>query len=789
MPTHSQPLAARMRPRTLDELVGQDHLLYPGSPLHRLVDGSLGAPSVILWAPPSTGKALANGTPVLTPNGWTPIEELKVGDSVIGSTGQNVRVTGVFPQGLRPLYQISFSDGASVVCDEDHLWTHYQSRKHKDREHDQRTYSRTMTTLQLKNGELLNRRKWKFPVVSPVQHTKSSLPLDPYLLGSLLADGSFTSQTVQWTKSSEREPAIVAKIVTIAAEMGLSVNTRINSVPQGWASEQHTLVLPRKGMKNNPLKKALADLNLDGKKSAEKFIPEQYLVASEEDRRSLLAGLFDGDGSVLRTSGFPAKYSSASERLARDVLSLLWSFGLQASMSFDKFDHTYEVSLHSAGFNPFRHSVSASVLKSSTKWTKHRQISSIDKVDDGLATCISVDSADKLYVTKDYILTHNTSIARIVAATTAKSFVELSATSAGVKDVRKAVADAEVALAQDPPIGTVLFIDEVHRFSKSQQDILLPAVESGTVSLIGATTENPSFSVNPALRSRAILLKLEPLSAESIITVIDRALADPGGLPDHIIAPDAAQAIARLVSGDARQALTLLELAAGVAEADLRPQIVVSDIERVAPTALLRYDHDGDQHYDITSAFIKSMRASDPDAAIHWLARLLASGEDPRFIARRVVIAASEDVGMADPAALQVATAAHYAVSAVGMPEARIMLAQAVVHVATARKSNRSYVAINEALADVTAGRTGTVPMHLRDAHYPGAQALGHGQGYVYDHDCPHGVGPQQPNGPEGMALPNYYRPSDHGYEAGMAQNMAIVAQLHQRLREQSDPR
>lgn len=383
--------------------------------------------------------------------------------------------------------------------------------------------------------------------------------------------------------------------------------------------------------------------------------------------------------------------------------------------------------------------------------------------------------------------TGKTTLARIIAGTTSARFVELSATSAKVADLRKVLAEAAAARESDDPRATVLFIDEVHRFSKSQQDVLLPAVEDGTVSLIGATTENPSFSVNPALRSRAILLTLEPLSDESIKEIVSRALTDERGLPSFSIDPGAAADIARLVSGDARQALTLLELAAGVAEASGGHQVLSEHVARVAPTALLRYDHDGDQHYDIISAFIKSMRASDPDAALHWLARLLASGEDPRFIARRVVIAASEEVAMADPMALVVATAAHTAVASVGMPEARIILAQAVVHIASARKSNRAYAAINAALADVQAGRTGAVPQHLRDAHYPGAQALGHGTEYLYDHDYPYGVGPAQPNGPEGMALPNYYRPTEHGYEKQVARDLQAVRTLHQRLAEQEN--
>ncbi|MET3959803.1 putative ATPase [Rhodococcus sp. OAS809] len=374
--------------------------------------------------------------------------------------------------------------------------------------------------------------------------------------------------------------------------------------------------------------------------------------------------------------------------------------------------------------------------------------------------------------------TGKTSTARIIAETTAKHFRELSATSAGVKDVRAAVTHAQAALTAEPPVGTVLFIDEIHRFSKAQQDILLPAVESGTVSLIGATTENPSFSVNPALRSRAILLRLEPLSRESIVAILANAVTSTLGLDAAVELPrDVALSIADVASGDARQALTVLELAAGVSLAHGRRQILAADVENIAPAALLRYDRDGDQHYDIVSAFVKAMRGSDPDAALHWLARLIASGEDPRFIARRILIHASEDVGMADPTAILVAHAASYAVATVGLPEARINLAQAVIHICTARKSNSVVAAIDAAMADVDAGRTGSVPVHLRDPHYPGAKALGHGRGYIYPHDHPHGVGPVQQYGPDGIEL-NYYTPTDHGSEAVAAHAMSVVKTL-----------
>lgn len=374
--------------------------------------------------------------------------------------------------------------------------------------------------------------------------------------------------------------------------------------------------------------------------------------------------------------------------------------------------------------------------------------------------------------------TGKTSTARIIAETTAKRFVELSATSAGVKDVRAAVADAEKALTQTPAVGTVLFIDEIHRFSKAQQDILLPAVEAGTVSLIGATTENPSFSVNPALRSRAILVRLEPLTRESVAAILDGAVTSVRGLDNGVeLSRECALLIADAASGDARQALTVLELVAGTALAHGRRQVLPCDVEAVAPAALLRYDRGGDQHYDIVSAFVKAMRGSDPDAALHWLARLIASGEDPRFIARRILIHASEDVGMADPTAILVAHAASYAVATIGLPEARINLAQAVIHIAAARKSNSVIAAIDAAMADVAAGRTGPVPPHLRDAHYPGAAALGHGRGYIYPHDHPHGVGPAQQYGPDGIDL-NYYSPTDHGSEAVAAHTLAVIKSL-----------
>jgi putative ATPase len=366
--------------------------------------------------------------------------------------------------------------------------------------------------------------------------------------------------------------------------------------------------------------------------------------------------------------------------------------------------------------------------------------------------------------------TGKTTLAYVVSQVTSRRFTELSAVTAGVKDVRAAVEQARRSLAMSGA-QTLLFIDEVHRFSKTQQDALLPAVENRWVSFIGATTENPSFSVVSPLLSRSLLLTLRPLGDDDIQALVDRALADgERGLAGRVaIEPEAMAHLVRLAGGDGRRALTYLEAAA--LSADL---ITTGVLEKAVDRAAVRYDRDGDQHYDVISAFIKSMRGSDADAALHYLARMIEAGEDPRFIARRIVVHASEDVGMADPAALQVAVAAAHAVDLIGLPEARINLAQAVIHIALAPKSNAVIKAIGAAQADVRAGRIGAVPAHLRDAHYPGASRLGHGEGYVYPHDLPDGVAAQR-YAPDAVAGHAYYEPTTHGQEAGYAKRHARI--------------
>jgi len=396
--------------------------------------------------------------------------------------------------------------------------------------------------------------------------------------------------------------------------------------------------------------------------------------------------------------------------------------------------------------------------------------------------------------------TGKTTIAAVVSHQTNRKFVELSAVTAGVKDVRQVIDGARRDLSRATgAVETVLFIDEVHRFTKAQQDALLPGVENRWVTLVAATTENPFFSVISPLLSRSLLLTLESLTDDDISTLLDRALVDDRGLNDEFeLAADARDHLLRMAGGDARRALTYLEAAAGGARAKHEQALKYASAEQDEPAgqdtaeravidlvtletavdrAAVRYDRAGDQHYDVASALIKSIRGSDVDAAMHYLARMIEAGEDPRFIARRLVISASEDIGMGDPTALGVAVAAAEAVQLIGMPEARINLAQAVVALALAPKSNAVITAVDAAIADVKAGKVGPVPPHLRDAHYAGAKKLGHGSSYQYSHDDPRGIVPQQ-YAPDVIDGTDYYKPTRRGGEAAYADRVANIRKI-----------
>ncbi|QQB16148.1 MULTISPECIES: replication-associated recombination protein A [Brevibacterium] len=404
-----------------------------------------------------------------------------------------------------------------------------------------------------------------------------------------------------------------------------------------------------------------------------------------------------------------------------------------------------------------------------------------------------------------------TTLAHVISHAPGRRFVELSAITAGVKDVRQVI---ENARREREMYGrtTVLFLDEIHRFSKAQQDALLPAVENRLVVLVAATTENPSFSIISPLLSRSLMLTLRPLDDAAIAQLLERAIASERGLAGQFaLDPEAKDFIVRISGADARRSLTLLEAAAGIAaaqaaeqgdagaeqsgadadeagdeapgesepgESDAGPILITEEaVAEASSETVLRYDRDGDQHYDVISAFIKSIRGSDVDAALHYLARMIVAGEDPRFIARRVVISAAEDIGMADPQALPIAVAASTAVQNIGMPEGRIPLAEAVTYLAMAPKSNASYKALDAAIADVRAGKSGEVPNHLRDAHYPGAKALGHGKGYMYAHNYPHGVAPQE-HLPETLKGTEYYTPSGNGLERTIEERLATIRKI-----------
>ena len=376
--------------------------------------------------------------------------------------------------------------------------------------------------------------------------------------------------------------------------------------------------------------------------------------------------------------------------------------------------------------------------------------------------------------------TGKTTLARLVSQATGRRFEALSALSSGVKEVRAVIEAARRRLGRgDAATFTVLFVDEVHRFSRTQQDALLGAVEDRVVLLVAATTENPFFSVVSPLLSRSLVLQLHPLSDDDVRKLVRRAVTDPRGLGGAVtLEPDAEDHLVRLAGGDARRALTALETAAeAVTSGEAGSTVDLTTVEATVDRAAVRYDRQGDQHYDVTSAFIKSIRGSDVDAALHYLARMVEAGEDPRFIARRLVVHASEDIGMADPTALQVAVAASQAVAFIGMPEGRLALAQATVHLATAPKSNAVITGIDAALADVRAGATGTVPPHLRDGHYAGSAQLGNAQGYRYPHDEPGGVLAQQ-YPPDELVGRDYYEPRGHGAEREIAERLPKLRRI-----------
>ena len=375
--------------------------------------------------------------------------------------------------------------------------------------------------------------------------------------------------------------------------------------------------------------------------------------------------------------------------------------------------------------------------------------------------------------------TGKTTLAKVIANSTRADFKQLNATVAGKKDMEEIVKEAKDSLGMYGK-RTILFVDEIHRFNKGQQDYLLPFVEDGTLILIGATTENPYFEVNGALLSRSRIFELKPLEKEDIEKLIGRAVSDKDrgmGTYEAVIDEDAKEFLADVANGDARAALNAVELGVMTTErspSDGKIHITLDVAQECIQKRVLRYDKTGDNHYDTISAFIKSMRGSDPDAAVYYLARMLYAGEDIKFISRRIMICASEDVGNADPQALVVAVAAAQAVERIGLPEAQIILSHAVTYVASAPKSNAACVAVSEAMGAVRSQKTMPVPVHLQDSHYKGSAKLGHGQGYLYAHDYPNHYVKQQylPDGVEGT---KFYRPTENGYEGKIKEYLTFL--------------
>lgn len=377
--------------------------------------------------------------------------------------------------------------------------------------------------------------------------------------------------------------------------------------------------------------------------------------------------------------------------------------------------------------------------------------------------------------------TGKTTLAKVIAHTTSAAFLQINATVAGKKDMEEVVEKAKNNLGMYQR-KTILFVDEIHRFNKGQQDYLLPFVEDGTLILIGATTENPYFEVNGALLSRSVIFELKALEKQDIRELLLRAVSDRVkgmGSYDAVLEEDALEFLSDVANGDARAALNALELGILTTErsGDGMIHITLEVAQECIQKRVVRYDKSGDNHYDTVSAFIKSMRGSDPNAAVYYLARMLYAGEDIKFIARRIMICAAEDVGNADPQALVVAVAAAQAVERLGMPEARIVLSQAVTYVASAPKSNAAYVAVDEAMERVGADRTAVIPPYLQDAHYKGAAKLGHGMGYRYAHDYPYHYVKQQYL-PFGMEDAEFYRPTENGYEKKISEYLDFIKTL-----------
>lgn len=756
--TDHAPLAHRMRPTTLEDYVGQDHILAKGKMLRRSIEADM-ISSVILYGTPGCHS---RGTKILMFDGSTKaVEDIQIGDILMGPDSQPRKVLALV-RGVEPMVKITPKQGDEFVVNLGHILSLKFSGKNKSF-HPETAINISVREF-LKSTKVTQERLklWR----TGVEFSTKKVPLPPYIFGYWLGNNNRTGVTIR-----DSHIEVLNHWETWTKSQGCHRKSYRRGTSKCETHRYHT----PKG-KANPFLKRLRETGA----SETKHIPDNYKCNDRSTRLQVLAGILDADGYAIKGGGYGLTLKS--EKLARDTAFLSRSLGIATSLLPKKGTWTYAGKKKSGHYWRLNFSLTNTLAKEIGKFLLAKRIQKPNPnknpqktgfttsiLKDGTYYGFSIDQ-DHLYLTEDFTVHHNcgkTTLARIIANHTKSHFEELNATESSVSDIRKAAEAAKSRLA----IGekTILFIDEIHRFNKGQQDALLPHVETGTIRLVGATTQNPFFAINGPLVSRSLIVQLKELSDEEVIRILRRAVERE--LTNAVVEEDAYRLLAARSDGDARRALNGLELAYRTGE-PCQGKVMISqaDVAESIQKKTILYDQDGDAHYDTISAFIKSLRGSNPDGALYWLAKMIEAGEEPRYIARRLVVHASEDVGMADPTALLVATAAQSAVETIGMPEAQIPLAQATIHIALAPKSNSACRGISEARAYVQQNPLLPIPKHLRDTHYEGAALLGNGEGYKYPHNFPHGV-VEQEYLPKPVKL---YHPSTRGVEREMNEALEL---------------
>lgn len=768
-----EPLANRMRPANLEEILGQEHLISEGKLLRRAIEADrIG--SILLYGPPGCH---AKGTKIMLASGLTkPVEEIQVGDLLMGPDSLPRKVLEL-AQGKEPMVEVSPKHGPKFIVNLGHILSLKFSGSNNSFHHN--------TPINIPIRELILTTKvvqerlklWRTEIIFPHQ----KVPFHPYAFGYWLGNGSKDDSEVTirdshksilefWNKLTEKE------------------GCHLKSYRRGISRCQTHKYSTAKG-KPNPILNKIRETGA----AKEKHIPDIYKFNSQVIRLQILAGLIDSDGYINNGGGYGITLKS--KRLAKDCVFLARSLGISTSINPKTGTWNYKNVKKTGNYWRVHFGLSNEIAEKLRKHLKEKKAPAPKRNKDPQKTGFTIKhlpednfygfslNGDHLYLTEDFVVHHNTgktSLARVIATHTQTNFEELNATESSVADLRKIATEAKARLQNTETQRTTLFIDEIHRFNKSQQDALLPHVERGVLRLIGATTQNPFFYVNGPLISRSQVFELKPLSHEDIQTALHRALQDKErglGYLDINLEPEAEELLCKRCDGDVRRALNGLELAALTTTPEPHGKITIGarEIEESIQKKSILYDQDGDAHYDTISAFIKSMRGSDPNATLYWMAKMLEAGEEPRYIARRIVVHAAEDVGLADPSCLQTAIAAQTAVETIGMPECKIPLAMAALHVALAPKSNSSCAGISAAISSVQEEALKPIPKPLRDAHYPGAAKLGNGTDYDYPHNYVSGWTPQNylPGHIEGENP--FYTPGNKGVEKELNERLELI--------------